>query len=58
MDMKRVPFSKEYFDRLKELLTTGCRDIAREAASLVLLDDDFNSIVTAVRRGRDVSMKI
>ncbi len=29
-------------------------DVAREAASLVLPDDDFNSIVTAVRMGRRI----
>lgn len=29
-------------------------DVAREAASLVLIDDDFNSIVTAVRMGRRI----
>ncbi len=29
-------------------------DVAREAASLVLLDDDFNSIVTSVRIGRRI----
>lgn len=29
-------------------------DVAREAASLVLLDDDFNSIVLAVRMGRRI----
>jgi len=29
-------------------------DVAREAASLVLLDDDFNSIVTAARMGRRI----
>jgi Ca2+-transporting ATPase len=29
-------------------------DVAREAASLVLLDDDFNSIVMAVRMGRRI----
>jgi Ca2+-transporting ATPase len=29
-------------------------DVAREAASLVLLDDDFSSIVTAVRLGRSI----
>src|SRR6516162_9138302 len=29
-------------------------DVAREAASLVLLDDDFTSIVTAVRLGRRI----
>ena len=29
-------------------------DVAREAASLVLLDDDFSSIVAAVRQGRRV----
>lgn len=29
-------------------------DVAREAASLVLLDDDFNSIVSAVRMGRRI----
>jgi len=29
-------------------------DVAREAASLVLLDDDFNSIVAAVRMGRRI----
>ncbi len=29
-------------------------DVAREAASLVLLDDDFTSIVTAVRMGRRI----
>jgi len=29
-------------------------DVAREAASLVLLDDDFNSIVTAVLMGRRI----
>ncbi len=29
-------------------------DVAREAAALVLLDDDFNSIVTAVRLGRRI----
>jgi len=29
-------------------------DVAREAASLVLLDDDFSSIVTAVRFGRRI----
>jgi Ca2+-transporting ATPase len=29
-------------------------DVARESASLILLDDDFNSIVTAVRMGRRI----
>ena len=29
-------------------------DVAREAASLVLLDDDFTSIVAAIRRGRAI----
>ncbi|MEI6644776.1 MAG: cation-translocating P-type ATPase [bacterium] len=29
-------------------------DVAREAASLVLLDDDFNSIVVSVRMGRRI----
>ncbi|HMA65546.1 MAG: cation-translocating P-type ATPase [Fibrobacterota bacterium] len=29
-------------------------DVAREAASIVLLDDDFNSIVNAVRMGRRI----
>jgi Ca2+-transporting ATPase len=29
-------------------------DVAREAASLVLLDDDFSSIVKAVRLGRRI----
>ncbi|HQT02966.1 MAG TPA: cation-translocating P-type ATPase [Thiotrichales bacterium] len=29
-------------------------DVAREAAALVLLDDSFNSIVTAVRQGRRI----
>ena len=29
-------------------------DVAREAASLILLDDDFTSIVTAVRLGRRI----
>jgi Ca2+-transporting ATPase len=29
-------------------------DVAREAASLVLLDDDFSSIVKAVRQGRRI----
>jgi Ca2+-transporting ATPase len=29
-------------------------DVAREAATLVLLDDDFNSIVSAVRLGRRI----
>jgi Ca2+-transporting ATPase len=29
-------------------------DVAREAAALVLLDDDFSSLVTAVRHGRRV----
>jgi P-type Ca2+ transporter type 2C len=29
-------------------------DVAREAASLILLDDDFTSIVTAVRMGRRI----
>lgn len=29
-------------------------DVAREAASLVLLDDDFSSVVTAVRLGRRI----
>ena len=29
-------------------------DVAREAASLVLLDDDFTSIVAAIRRGRTI----
>jgi len=31
-----------------------CTDVAREAASLVLLNDDFASLVTAVRYGRRV----
>jgi Ca2+-transporting ATPase len=29
-------------------------DVAREAAALVLLDDDFTSIVRAVRLGRRI----
>jgi hypothetical protein len=29
-------------------------DVAREAASLILLDDDFTSIVTAIRLGRRI----
>ena len=29
-------------------------DVAREAASLVLLDDDFSSIVKAIRQGRQI----
>lgn len=29
-------------------------DVARESASLILLDDDFNSIVTSVRMGRRI----
>lgn len=29
-------------------------DVAREASSLVILDDDFNSIVTAIRQGRRI----
>lgn len=29
-------------------------DVAREAASLILLDDDFTSIVTTVRLGRRI----
>ena len=29
-------------------------DVAREAASLVLLDDDFGAIVAAVRLGRRI----
>jgi Ca2+-transporting ATPase len=34
----------------------GCRgtDVAREAASIVLLDDDFGSIVTTIRLGRRI----
>jgi P-type Ca2+ transporter type 2C len=40
---------------LRQLLirvTTKLTDVAREATSLILLDDDFTSIVTAVRLGR------
>ena len=33
-------------------------DVAREASSLVLLDDDFNSIVKAVRMGRRIFANI
>jgi Ca2+-transporting ATPase len=29
-------------------------DVAREASSIVLLDDDFNSIVRTVRLGRRI----
>ena len=37
-------------------IAMGCRgtDVAREAAALVLLDDDFSSIVHAVERGRQI----
>ena len=33
-------------------------DVAREAASLVLLDDDFSAIVGAVRLGRRIDDKL
>lgn len=37
-------------------IAMGCRgtDVAREASALVLLDDDFSSIVYAIERGRQI----
>lgn len=32
----------------------GGTDVAREAAGIILLDDNFNSIVTSIKWGRNI----